>query len=61
MEEFQKKYVLRHVAKAIIEYCNNHEFDLMHSGVGGDSFYFLLDNYRNEIEKEAYKGVKSKR
>lgn len=42
------------VAKAIIEYLNNHDYELTHTGIDGVSYYFLLDKYRNDMEKEMY-------
>ena len=42
------------VAKAIIEFLNNHDYAMQHSGISGVSYYYLLDKYRNELEDEIY-------
>ena len=49
--EFETK---RLVAKAIIEFLNNHDYEMQHSGVDGVSYYYLLDKYRNKLEDEIY-------
>lgn len=49
--EFETKKL---VAKAIIEFLNNHEYEMAHSGVSGVSYYYLLDKYRNKLEDEIY-------
>lgn len=42
------------VAKAIIEYLNLHDYELQHTGIDGVSYYYLLDKYRNDMEREMY-------
>ena len=49
--EFETKKL---VAKAIIEFLNNHDYEMQHSGVSGVSYYYLLDKYRNDLEDEIY-------
>lgn len=56
MNKIECKETQKLVIKAIEEYLNNHELELMRKTISPmTNAYYLMDRYKDELIKEAYK------